>query len=131
MKKSLLNECLRLARAKLSNHPELLNYPHFSFLILNNQICSVGMNRQHEPEKSFGYHRRVLKSDFRPKYHSELDAIRKSWRGLNGGFQMVNVRLSKGQETRMSCPCSVCHLLLTSLGCTKCYFTTNEGWGRC
>ncbi len=129
MKKSILQECLKKARLGLSNHPQLCNYPHFTFLIRDNQIFANGVNRTHEPDKGFGYHNRILKDDFRPKWHSELDALLGHRR--YSSFYAVNIRLNKEGLTRMACPCSVCYKLLQSFGCKICWFSTpNDQWGK-
>lgn len=129
MRKSILGECLRIARKKLPTHPQLLNYAHFSFLILQNRICSVGMNRPHEPDRKFGYHGRILKDDFLPKLHSEMDMLADNWRNLKNGFETVNLRLNKAGEARLSMPCSVCRSILWRFGCEKVYFSHETGWG--
>jgi hypothetical protein len=129
MKKSILNECLRLARKGLPKHPEYLNYPHWTFLIVNNQIASVGVNSSKEPNKALGYHSRIDKDDFVPKWHSEIDALTKTHRCLRNGFSAINVRVNKSGDPRMSMPCSVCQNLLLKFGCDKICFTHINGWG--
>lgn len=130
MRKSLLNQCLTLAKKKLYKHPQLEHYPHFSFIIVDNQICGFGTNNSHEPDKKYGYHKRIDKDDFIPKTHSEADALRKCRNRLTNKWEIVNIRLSKAGLTRLSCPCSVCLRLLLCFNCSKIYFSTpTQEWG--
>lgn len=130
IKKSLLNECLKISRNRLLKHPEFLNYPHYSFVILNNKICGMGINQPHEPDRRMGYHKRILKNDFRPKTHSEMNVLSKNNRSLKNGFILINIRLNRSGQPRMSAPCSICRNLLFRFGCKKVYFTHEYGWGK-
>lgn len=127
MKKSLLVEALRLSRKALPKHPEYSCYPHFTFLVQDNQIVEMGLNRRHEPPRKLGYHNHKDKT-FRPKWHSELDALHK-YRLAPGSFEIINVRLNKAGETRLAVPCSTCRNILDVLRCGRAYFTTESGWG--
>lgn len=96
---------------------------------MNGKICSVGVNRQHEPDKKYGYHNRIPKEDFKPKWHSEIDALRKV-RSRLSDWIIVNIRLNKKAETRLSCPCSICMNTLLCFDCSNIYFSTPNGWGK-
>lgn len=87
-----------------------------------------------EPFKWMGYHAALsAKSEDNfpliPKWHSELDAIKKS-KGKASGCTAVNVRLNKAGEMRMSMPCSVCHRLLYASNIKKVFFSTSLGWAN-
>ncbi len=124
MKKSMLTQILLKCRKDLPEHPEYLHFPHWTFFIRNNEFVSQGVNRKHEPEKKYGYHIK----DFKPKWHAELDAIRRCRRGL-ADLIVVNVRLNKNGNARMSMPCKTCRNLLYAIDVKKIYFTTESGWG--
>jgi deoxycytidylate deaminase len=127
MKKQLLDHFLQQCRRTLQKHPQYENFPHWTFLVRDNQVISVGMNRKHEPSKVYGYHNLNQDEDFKPKWHSELDAVIKNRRGFKG---IVNVRLNKLGQTRISMPCKVCRGILTNLNVKKIFFTTESQWGQ-
>lgn len=129
MKKSLLGHCLRVAKDNLINHPEYTCYPHWSFVIRNNEIIGNGVNRRHEPPKLFGYHQH-RDEGFVPKWHSELDAIKRTLRRKLINFEIINIRLNKSGQCRIAMPCKTCRNILNILECKKIYFTTETGWGQ-
>jgi len=127
MRKRILKECLRIARSKCNpeSHPEYYNYIHFSFIIQNNKIIEYGFNRPGPPLDGFGY------PDF-GKIHSENDAYRKA-RGILDSqkpFDIINIRLNKGGDLRVSKPCSCCHSFLKVVGCRNVYFSTECGFAK-
>lgn len=129
MKKSLLTEILNRCQRDIPNHPEHDNFMHWTFIVQNNQIVSDGVNRNHEPPISAGYHGRCcIERGFKPKWHSELDAVRRCKRKLQG-CEVVNVRLNKSGEVRLSMPCVACRNLLYVVNASKVFFTTEFGWG--
>src|SRR4051812_15473268 len=101
MRKSLVKAALRIAIRKLSGHPELANFLHYSFVVRDNQIVEWATNARQEPPRHYGYHRRCDAS-FRPKFHSEVRAYRRA-RGLIGtgaDFEMINIRLTRSGLVR-------------------------------
>jgi deoxycytidylate deaminase len=127
MKKSLLHTALVLAKGSLGNHPQFEHFPHWTFLVLDNQIVSTGVNRNSEPSRRFGYHNLKDTPTYRPKWHSELDAIYGCNRHLHGCVA-INVRLSRLGEPRMAFPCKTCRKILKVIRCTKVFFTTDDGF---
>lgn len=133
MKRAILQEILRKCHDQLQrgSHPQKDNFIHWTFLVRDNHIISSGVNRPVEPAQHFGYHRAFFvkgdDSPVVPKWHSELDAIKKS-RGKAFGCTTVNVRLNKRGDMRMSMPCIICHRLLYAIGVKKCFFSTSLGW---
>lgn len=125
MKKALLADCIRIAQDKLLDHPQYEHFPHWSFGIWQGKIIATGINRGHEPAKLFGYHR----PNFVPKLHSELDCILKCRRSLRD-LDIVNVRLNRKGEARLSMPCRRCRELLSVMEIKNIYFTTESGWGK-
>lgn len=127
MRKRILRQCLRIAQEKNTpdSHPEWGNYHHFSFVIQNNKIIEYGFNRPGRPLDGFGYPESG-------KIHSENDAYRKA-RGIlesQKPFDIINIRLSKSGDLRMSKPCSCCNSFLSVVGCRNVYFSTDSGFAK-
>lgn len=128
MKKNFLDSLIRKCRKDLYKHPEILCFPHWTFIYYNYELLSIGQNRKHEPPKYFGYHHIEKDEYFVPKLHSELDAIYRCRKYLND-FVAINIRLNKQKKTRMSKPCDCCLNILYANRCKKVYFTTeNDDW---
>ncbi len=128
MKRSLLAKTLRIARQKLAKHPQLDHYPHYSFIVQRGCIIEWATNVAHAPPVHYGYHR-ISEPDFLPKFHSECFAYKKA-RGIleDGGFEIVNLRLSKTGEVRMSKPCKSCYHLMSQLGCVRFHYSSELGF---
>lgn len=129
MRRNILNECLRIAKQKNRSgiHP-LYNISncHFSFVIQFNSIVEMGMNRRTEPLRYY------CKNKNAKGRHSEVDAYRKA-KGIldhDNLFEIINIRLNKRDETRISKPCSFCHDFLKAVGCRMVYYSTNDGFKR-
>lgn len=129
MRKSLLNEALKIAAANLENHPEYQHYAHFSFVVKDNQIVEWATNNSHTPPKHMGYGARIKGA--KPKTHSELMAYKKARRILGKrSFQMINVRLNRSYQVRLSKPCVCCDNIMREMGCTKIYYSSEVGFLR-
>lgn len=127
MKKSILRECLRIAKSKNNpeTHPKFGNgRHHFTFIVQDNKIIEMGINREGPPLKTFGY------EDYQG-IHSENDAYKKA-KGILGDkiFEAVNIRLNNQDSLRLAAPCRCCHEFLKILGCKTIWFSTNEGFSR-
>ena len=125
VKKTILKECLRLAKEKNKKRDDDLNR-HFNFVIQENKILEIGQNRSKAPSQTlFGY----------PEtsgIHSENDAYRKA-KGLldpNKSFEVVNIRLNKQNEIKISKPCPCCYNLIRSVGAKVIYFSTDCGFAK-
>lgn len=127
MKKSLLNQAIIRSRRDLAKHPERNNFPHWTFVVWENKIVAIGLNRKCEPDRKYGYHR-IEDKTFVPKLHSELDAIRHCNRNWSL-VEMINVRLNREGVVRLAMPCLTCRNLISVLGIKRVYFTTESGWG--
>jgi deoxycytidylate deaminase len=129
MKTSLLTSLLNQCRRKIKKHPPS-QFLHWTFFIKDGKIVSTGINRNSEPNTSFGYHVDRDSGVYVPKIHAELDAIRRvNNKHIGHKIIAVNVRLNQSGEIRMSRPCNACRINLKRFGCTKIYYTTNYGWG--
>lgn len=130
MKKSIFDTCSNTAISKLYKHPELGNFMHYSFIVQNNKIIEWGTNRRVCPAKHFGYNKKCTDVDFVPKRHSELDVYFKA-RGLlnkTKPFEIINIRLNKKGQLKLSKPCSCCYELLKALGCKNFYYSSAVGF---
>lgn len=130
MRKSSLNQFLRIARDKLDAHPQFMAFPHFSFIVQNNRLLGWATNASHTPPIHFGYHDHPDKN-YRPKLHAELRVYHKV-RGIlePGDFEMVNIRLNKTGELRLSKPCNKCFCLISRFGCSKFYYSSETGFAK-
>lgn len=98
-------------------------------MIQSNKIVEWATNSNYEPPKHHGYSSRIQNNQ--AFGHSELAVWFKSKGILNGNFELVNIRINKDGELRMSKPCVCCHPILTKLGCTKFYFSSEIGFLTC
>jgi tRNA(Arg) A34 adenosine deaminase TadA len=127
VKKSLLEEAYRIAIKNLENHPEYEHYAHFSFVVRGNQIIEWATNNAHTPPKHFGYGARIKGA--KPKTHSEIMAYKRARRLIGrSNFELINIRLNRSRQMRMSKPCVCCHDIMTALGCTKFYYSSEVGF---
>jgi hypothetical protein len=130
MKNTILRDCLRISREKLSRHPEKDHWIHYSFVIQNNKIVEYGYNHNAEPPVFMGYNQRLSWS--KAKTHSEFSAW-KAAKGLlnpNKSFDMVNIRLNTAGDERNSMPCKCCYAFLSEVGCNSVHFSTNCGFAK-
>jgi tRNA(Arg) A34 adenosine deaminase TadA len=121
----ILKECLRLAsrKNKPDLHPDWGCFHHFSFIIQDQAIVGMGLNRLGD-SLIHGYPRRS-------KIHSEVDVYRKV-RGIlvPKPWDMVNIRLNKTSELRNSQPCTCCQQFIRAVGVRNVYFSTNDGFAK-
>ena len=123
MKQTILKECTRIAREK--NLQRDSDFRHFSFIIQKNKLLEWGTNRSKiTPLTHLGY----------PKtsgLHAEVNAYKKA-KGIikEGSFEVINIRLNKTGELRLSKPCRCCHDFLKALGCTNVVFSTDVGFAK-
>jgi hypothetical protein len=120
VKPQILTEALRFSRTRnnIDLHPEWGNYHHFSFLIWGGKILTWGTNKRDGCSHiKFGYLERS-------KVHAEYEAVRKAkfWADLSESV-IVNVRLNKLNQTKMSAPCKSCKAYLKSQSISTVYYT--------
>ncbi|RLF68210.1 MAG: hypothetical protein DRN26_00090 [Thermoplasmata archaeon] len=122
---NILRQCIRIARSKdLPSHPSWKGKSiHYTFVVQNNKILEIGVNRPASPPRQYGY----------PSYagiHSEIDAWKKA-RGLlidNKSWEIVNIRLLRiGKRLADAAPCNHCYEFLIARGCKNFYFSTSSG----
>jgi deoxycytidylate deaminase len=116
---------LKLQNKVLNISQELIGVPdarniHFSFLMMKNRIISVGWNEYHKT------HPQAKRNGYRfDSIHSELSAIYRC-KDRNISFKdcfLVNVRLNRFGEIRISMPCILCQKWLRSIGIREVWFT--------
>ena len=122
--KPIIKNCFEKALKLNENHPDG-NYRHFTFLFQCGKMLSIGMNRKAEPKIYLGY----------PPYsklHSEIDAINKARHTLDisKGFEIINIRLTKGGRLRLSKPCVHCQQVLDNLGCEDVIYSVDDGFAK-
>lgn len=123
VKSQILTEALRFSRTRNTKelHSEWGNYHHFSFLIWDGKILTWATNKKDGCSHiKFGYLPRS-------KVHSEYEAVRKakSWVDLSN-CAIVNVRLNKLNETKLSAPCKSCKAYLVSQGINTVYYSVDN-----
>lgn len=120
MKATILRECVRIAREK--NLKRSGNFRHFSFVIQRNKIVEYGMNvGRAKPPIHFGYPEKA-------GIHSETFAYKRAKGLLNGeSFEMVNIRLNRSGDLKLSKPCPCCYALLQDVGCVAVWFSVDGG----
>lgn len=128
MTSNILRYCISESLRKLPNHPQYHHYVHYSYAVVDNAVLVVGTNKSAVPPRHFGYHARVRE----PKIHSEFDAymkLRKYVPLSKIEWELVNVRVNRSGEMKLSKPCEVCQVWLKEMGCVRVTYTTETGWG--
>ena len=97
---------------------------HFTYILERNKIISFGWNqafKTHPMAKKYGMRFLCI--------HSELHAITNFPYRINtiGNYDLVNVRIRKTGEVCISKPCIFCQKLISDLGITTIFYSTNEG----
>lgn len=126
--RNVLRTCLLRSLQEAGNHPQYRHYIHFSYAIVGGKIEAVGRNQSAAPDVHFGYNRRGMVT---PKIHAELDAYRKLRKKFSINridWSLVNVRVNRSGEFKMSKPCVVCQEWLAAVGCESITYTTERGW---
>ena len=92
---------------------------HTSLIIRKGNIVSIGTNQSktHPLAKKYGYRYNEV--------HSELDALLR-YKGPKTNLTLVNYRMNRFGDMRLSKPCSNCMLWCASIF-DKIYYTTSDG----
>lgn len=106
---------------------------HFAFGYKKNKLLAIGQNN---PEKT---HTQALLLAKRfngdtdhPYLHAETDLISRLWgkHYIDNSLKMVVIRLNKRGELRCSKPCDQCKHIITALGITKLWWSTDDGFDK-
>lgn len=129
MKKSIINVVLKTARDKLDNHPQTGHWMHYSFIIQYNKLIEWATNLNYDPPLHYGYRTRINDINYKPKIHSEIASYKKA-KGIlkKDYFEIINIRLNKMGELRLSKPCVCCYEILKALGCRSFYYSCDIGF---
>lgn len=133
----LLEKSYEIALKNLETHPlynEKKCFLHYSFLIINEDIYTWATNNHITPDRRWGYEKlRRWDDSYIPGTHSELGVIQKCFNFLRYRVEewgIINIRLNRRGELRLSAPCFVCRGWLQALGCSKIVFTVENGWSE-
>lgn len=133
----LLEKSYEIALENLDKHPlynEKKCFLHYSFLIINEDIHTWATNNRITPDRRWGYEKlRRWDDSYIPGTHSELGVIQKCFNFLKHQVKewgIINIRLNRRGELRLSAPCFVCRGWLQALGCSKIVFTVENGWSE-
>lgn len=133
MKKSLLDAALILAQESLPRHSNYHTgtFLHWAFIIQDNKIIGWSTNDFGEPPKGLGYKCKRDTHLFSTR-HAEYKALMKCKGIMNfqKNWEIINIRLNKQGDMRISKPCNRCYSLTKDWGCVKYYFTTEVGWAK-
>lgn len=133
MKKKLLDSALAICFKEAEFHPERNFYMHWSFIIQRNKLIKHATNTNGEAPRHFGYASRLTSSG-KPKLHAEFNCYNKCKNILDPRipFEIINVRLNRLNQIKISSPCNCCYSFLKNIcNCSHCYFTTDQGiWAK-
>jgi len=124
MNNRLLKEALRIARERNtpSRHPEYGNFHHFSFGVQYNKILGFATNTS-GVVKYGGFYTPLSKSHAEANVFSKIVGIL----DRDAPFELINIRLNKSSEMKLSKPCKCCYQFLLTMGCSKVWYSCNEG----
>ncbi len=101
-------------------------FKHFSFIMDGSRPLSFGWNqtrKTHPKSNKYGYRFNNI--------HSEFDALLNYLKNHAvehlHRYTMVNIRLNKAMELRLSKPCSICDRLLDAFRIGNVIYSTNKG----
>lgn len=123
---NISEKCLQMAKDLKKTNP--FRCKHFSFIVQRSNILAVGQNQQwqtHPIAQEFGHKFSSV--------HSELDAwIKIRHRNVDlSKCRLINVRINRFEDVKISRPCVCCSNLLQSFGLTDWTWTLNGGgWQR-
>ena len=123
MNKQIFKRCLKIAVENTTpNNPQWDSFMHFSFYIQKNKIVAYGQNQNANPEIFLGYPKHS-------KIHSEISGWKKAKYYLKDEpFEVINIRTTKQQKTRLSKPCPCCMTFLQDLNCKRIWYSTEDNF---
>lgn len=135
--RSTIQHAYTIACDYIHEHPlynEKKCFLHYSFLIVDDRIHTWATNNRITPDKKWGYEKlRRWDDAYVPGTHSELGVIQKCFNFLKHEvykWSIINIRLNRKRELRLSAPCFVCRGWLKVLGCEKIIFSIENGWSE-
>lgn len=107
---------------------------HFSFILKNKRIVSIGINspKTHPLNLRYNYiNKQRHKISEVVGTHSELRAVIKLGLEDYRGYTLVNTRINRKHELDYSFPCNGCMEMIRELGFDKVLYTTKTGEFEC
>lgn len=107
---------------------------HFSFILKNKRIVSIGINspKTHPLNLKYNYvNKQRHKISEVVGTHSELRAVIKLGLTDYRGYTLVNTRINRNQELDYSFPCNGCMEMIRELGFNKVIYTTKDKEFEC
>jgi hypothetical protein len=131
MRKKLLNQAWKMACEHLPSHPHYDDFTffHYTAVVHNGEIIKLGNNKAGIPPDFLGYRSRLQFGKY-PTMHSELVAVSSCRNDIKGNFGIINIRLNRLSVMRNSFPCKCCMGYLKMMGCSECYFSTDNGFAK-
>lgn len=107
---------------------------HMTFIYQGKRLIALGINdyTKKHPSKRFGHYRPTKGNspEYQPSLHSEIDALIKLGENNARRYTFFNVRISPGQNIRLSKPCENCMGVMKQIGFKRFYYTDNDGQVR-
>lgn len=103
---------------------------HFSFILRNKRIISIGINspKTHPLNLKYNYiNKQKHKISDVVGTHSELRAVIKLGLTNCKGYTIINTRINRNQKLDYSYPCNGCMEMLIQLGFNKVIYTNKDG----
>ena len=107
---------------------------HFSFILKNKRIVSIGMNspKTHPLNLKYNYiNKQRHKISEVVGTHSELRAVIKLGLDDYKGYTLVNTRINRNHDLDYSFPCNGCMEMIKELGFDRVIYTTKYGEFEC
>lgn len=124
MNKKILLQALSIARKGSHKHSQFDCKMHWSFIVQGGIVGSA-RNISAPPLIHKGY-------DSKQKRHSETE-VYYNYRGKldhTDSYDIINIRLNRRNELKLSYPCDTCWNFLLNTGCRMVYFSTPNGFAR-
>ena len=121
-----------LPKAKINRNTKN-KFFHFAFGYRKNKLLAIGQNN---PEKThtqaFILAKRFNGDINHPYLHAETDLISRLWGKyyIDNSLKVVVIRLNKRGELRCSKPCDQCDNILSALGISKIWWSTDNGFNK-
>lgn len=125
MNSQVFKELYNFCYSKIQFHD--LNYKHFSFIYSNTKQLAYATNTVSTPPLHLGYARLL---DRPAMIHSELAAYRKFTQHpqyrRNQTVSMINFRLNKSGEIKLSRPCVACIAFMRAMQIKKVIYSDDQ-----
>jgi len=131
--KQSLNISLSLLPKAKQDRSTRNKFFHFAFIYNKSKLLAIGQNNPEKTNtKALKLAQRFNTESEYPYLHAETDAISRLWGKyyIDSSLSMVVIRLNKHGQLRNSEPCNKCKKILSGLGITKVYWSTENGFNK-